>query len=196
MCRLVETIKIQDHNNYNLEFHNERLNKSREILFGLKDKIDLNNYLKCPENINGKIKCRVVYSESIINIEYSVYKKREIKSLKMVSSYINYHHKFENREDLQSLFDLRNNCDDILIIKEGLITDTSFTNIVFFDGNNWITPSCPILYGTKRRKLIDSHIIKEENIYPDDLSRFTKASLINSMLEIGETEINISNIFN
>ena len=85
---------------------------------------------------------------------------------------------------------------DILIVKKEFITDTSFSNIIFFDGDNWITPSTPLLEGTKRKELLEKNIISEQEIKFSDLKNFKKAILINAMLDFDEiAEIEIKNIF-
>ena len=57
--------------------------------------------------------------------------------------------------------DLKKNikADDILIIKNGFITDTSIANILFFDGKKWITPKKPLLKGTVRERLLRMKLI-------------------------------------
>jgi 4-amino-4-deoxychorismate lyase len=86
--------------------------------------------------------------------------------------------------------------DDILIIKNGNVTDTSFSNIVFFDGTKWLTPAQPLLRGTKREKLIRENIIFEETITKNEIQRFQNAVLINAMIDIEESPIiEIQNIY-
>jgi 4-amino-4-deoxychorismate lyase len=74
--------------------------------------------------------------------------------------------------------------DEILIIKNGFVTDTSFSNIVFFDGIKWITPSTYLLNGTQRQQLLQQGAIIEEEIRPSDLKHFRFAKLINAMLDL------------
>jgi 4-amino-4-deoxychorismate lyase len=86
--------------------------------------------------------------------------------------------------------------DDILIIKNEMVTNTSFSNIVFFDGTKWLTPAQPLLRGTKREKLIRENIIFEETITKNEIQRFQNAVLINAMIDIEESPIiEIKNIY-
>jgi len=86
-------------------------------------------------------------------------------------------------------------CDEILIIKQNLITDTSFSNITFFDGTRWITPSSPLLAGTMRSFLIQKQVIVEKEIRVTDLKDFEKARLINAMLPFESgSDIPVENI--
>jgi 4-amino-4-deoxychorismate lyase len=89
----------------------------------------------------------------------------------------------------------KENCDDILIINNGRVTDTSYCNVVFSDGEKFLTSSTPLLRGTKREKLIREKIIKEEEITLKDLRLFKKAILINAMIDIDDNiEVSTENI--
>ena len=67
------------------------------------------------------------------------------------------------QKKLNSLFQIRQDKDDILIVKNGLLTDTSIANIALYDGNDWYTPLHPLLKGTKRAELLDKGVLKEKN---------------------------------
>ena len=62
-----------------------------------------------------------------------------------------YPYKYTDRDNINRLIELRGDCDDILIIKNGMVTDSSYANVVFRDLNgNWVTPSTFLLPGTIR----------------------------------------------
>jgi 4-amino-4-deoxychorismate lyase len=192
MSLLFETIMLQDGVLMNLEYHNFRLNRSREELLGEKDQLLLENQIVVPSDCKtGIYKCKVSYSSSINEIEIIPYQKRVIKSLMIVEeNTISYSHKYSDRLHLIELMNLRGDCDDILIVKDGYITDTSFSNIVFLNGDKWVTPARPLLRGTMRESLLKRNQIGEENITFDDLKKFKEARLINAMLPL-ETGIAI-----
>jgi len=196
MCRLIETIKTVNGQLLNLNYHNSRLNRSRKEIFDCKDLLDLNEIISVPRSCQtGIYKCRLIYSEKIHEIEFIPYLRRPVKSLKIIeNNQINYAYKFENREELAKLFNCRQDCDDILIIKNNCITDTSFSNIVFYDGTRWITPSTPLLRGTQREKLLFEKKIFEGNIQLNDIKKVKKAKLINAMLEFEAEPIDIDKI--
>jgi 4-amino-4-deoxychorismate lyase len=195
MCLLFETIKIFNKTAFNLEYHNERMNKARRELLGCNDFIDLNQCIIIPENITRQLyKCRVIYSQGTEKIEFEPYFKRQIKILRLVEcDSIDYSYKFVNRKKFDEL--LLNGGDEILIIKNGNITDTSFSNIVFFDGSKWITPANPLLKGTRRERLLQEKMIVEDVITKNNLKNFSKASLINAMLDLEEQTLTTKNIF-
>ena len=152
MCLLLETIKIVEHNLINLEYHQQRVNRSIRDLFNKNARINLAGEIKVPDYLGkGLYKCRVIYNIEIKKAEYIPYKQPGITTLKLVTcNDLDYSYKFENRQAITELLELKGRCDDILILKNDLITDTLFCNIIFSDGNNWITPSKPLLKGTQR----------------------------------------------
>jgi len=196
MCLLIETIKVIDGQIQNAVYHNRRFNHARRELFACKDEMDIIEQVKPQvEALRGMYKCTITYNEAIVDIKAQPYTIRKIESLKLIiDDTIDYSYKYAEREELNRLLAKREECDEILIVKNGLITDTSFSNIVFFDGVKWLTPSKPLLKGTKRQKLLNDKIIEEADIEISDLKIFSKACLINAMLEMGDSVIDCKNI--
>ena len=196
MHRLVESLKIKDGKIFNIEFHNLRFNKTRNELFGGKNKIDLTNEITIPNQFKiGIVKCRVIYRYDIEDIKFDYYQKRKIESIKLVyNDLVEYKYKYENRAKLKELFEEKANCDDIIIIKNNLLTDASSFNIVFFDGTNYYTPKTPLLCGTKREYLLQKKIIVEKDISLDDFIKYKEVFFINAMIDLGEIDIKIANI--
>ena len=157
MCQLIESIKVHNWQLQNISYHNERLNRSRQELFGIQEAADLSELVVLPGDLDGgTYKCRVVYSDIVHSIEFLPYIPRQINSLKIIDNdEIDYSYKYFDHTCFKDLMkDIRE--DDILIIKNGFVTDTSFSNIAFFNGKNWITPSTFLLNGTMRSFLLDS----------------------------------------
>ena len=126
---------------------------------------------------------------------FEVYEPRTIRRIRMVEDdTISYAHKFLDRGHINQLVDRRGECDDVLIVKKGRITDCSFSNIVFLKGGQWFTPSTPLLAGTMRQKLIDENKIATREIHPEDIRSFETCKIINAMLEFGSPEIEVSEI--
>ena len=92
-----------------------------------------------------------------------------------------YEFKFTNRAKLDLLYQSKGSADDILIVKDGRVTDTSYGNIVFFDGEAWITPNKPLLKGVYREKLLEEGLVYEQDVKVSDLGNYQKFSVINSM---------------
>ncbi len=196
MLRLVESIKVQDGVIHNLEHHQERMNLSVYKLTGENNRIFLSDELSVPAEFSaGLFKCRVVYTDRIELVEFIPYIRRDIRSLKLIHADIDYSCKYEDRSGLNSLFAQRGECDDILIIKDGLVTDSSSANIAFTDGQLWFTPAKPLLHGTKRSRLIAEKKLIERDITAAEIKRFTHASIINAMIDPEEILIRTEFIY-
>lgn len=190
MSLLLETIKVKHKKLQNIDFHNERLNRSRHELLGLSDEVDLEKYIKIPENVeDSTYKCRILYAQNIEKIEFLPYQIKPIEKLQLVeANHLGYAYKFADRSAFTSLMTVESNT-DILIIKNGFVTDTSYANVVFFDGKNWLTPSTPLLKGTKRSKLLREQVIFEEEIKVADIQKFKYAKIINAMIDLEESPV-------
>jgi 4-amino-4-deoxychorismate lyase len=195
MCRLFETIRILDGVPQNQGLHEKRLNASSRKLFGSTGAISLTEHISVPDDcLTGVYRCRVIYDESVVSVEFIPYQPAAVRTLKVVSAdEIEYSLKYLDRTCLTSLID-REVADDVLIIKNGFVTDTSYSNIVFTDGRKWITPDTPLLKGTMREKLLLDGTIMEERITVDDLGRFTHFRLINAMLGLDAPLLPVVNI--
>jgi 4-amino-4-deoxychorismate lyase len=191
MSQLLETIRTQEGNLQNISFHNRRMMRSMEVLFGIRRNIMLDDYIIIPAYAkSGIFKCRIEYDTEIRKIEFLPYLVRPVRSLKPVESDdLDYSLKFTDRSRLSELFSKRGDCDDILIIKNGMVTDTSYSNIIFRDfSGKWVTPSTFLLPGTRRESLLQTGIIKETNISYSDLKKYNAAKLINAMIGFEDSE--------
>ena len=196
MFQLIETIKVSNGLFQNLPYHNSRLNKARRELFNVTDKLDIEKLVDIPVSINkGIYKCTVTYGKEISEINFQLYIIRRIRNLKIVTdNSIEYSYKYADRTSLNKLLELKGDCDEIVIVKNSYITDTSFTNLIFFDGVKWYTPDSPLLKGTKREKLLQQGMITETKIRLDDLTKYSRVGLINAMLEPEDIMVDIANL--
>lgn len=197
MYQLVETIKCKNGELFNLRYHQARFNLTRRALFRLKNEISLEKSIQIPEKCQtGLFRCRVIYGEEIENTEFHPHQYRTIKSLKLIEANdLDYRFKFTSREKLNALFEQRGFCDDILIVKNGFITDSFMANVVFFDGRKWWTPDTPLLPGTQRARLIHEKKISVCPVTPADLPQYKKTGLINAMQDLDNMpEISSTNI--
>lgn len=182
MFRLLETIKIKEGKIFNLTYHSKRMNEARKALFNSREEIDPAGYIHAKEE--GFYKCRVLYNEEIREIHYVPYALPSIKSLKIVKAEeIDYFYKYEDRSELRHLYEKRGEADDILIIKEGKVTDTFFCNVFFQKGKEFYTPDTFLLNGTKRQRLLQEGRIKEVPITKEDIWDFDRIYLINALID-------------
>jgi 4-amino-4-deoxychorismate lyase len=196
MSRLIETIRLKDGEFTNVDYHAQRMCEALLSIYQVEKEIDLEKILQQQSfPISGLHKCRVIYDDQNIKVEFEPYTIRPVNSLKLiVDNEINYAFKFKDRTMLDELFEKRQNCDDILILKNDNVTDSSYANILFRKGREWITPSSCLLKGTFRHFLLDNNQIKMDQILRKDIRKFDGFKLINAMLRLESPEVNISRI--
>lgn len=176
-----------------LQLHEWRMLNSRKELWGITSPIPLGDIVIPNECRMGKFKCRLVYKEKIESIEFLPYGLRKIKTLKVVTAdHIEYAYKFLDRTPFMDLFLQHNEYDELVLVKNGLITDSSFSNLAFFDGSHWFTPATPLLMGTRREALLNQEMILETDIRPENLGDYQIVSFINAMLGLGELTFPVS----
>lgn len=191
--QLLESVRFENNEFSNLAYHQERMNRSRFELLNLSDEIDLVSRLKehSLSLKSGLYKCRVIYDSMIRKVEFVPYQKPKIESLKLiVCDSIDYGYKFTDRAIINNLFSQKEAADDIIILKDGFVTDSSTANLLFYDGSNWYTPSKPLLPGTQRANLLDRSKIILTDIVPSDFIKFEKVRLVNAMLRF-EDEVDV-----
>ncbi|UTJ06166.1 aminotransferase class IV family protein [Arcobacter roscoffensis] len=171
-----ETIKCDDYEVFNLEYHQKRIAKT----VGLN--INLSEYVYPISN--KLLRCKLIYDETgILEVNYFEYKKRDIKTFKLVyDENIEYSKKYLNRKSLDELYTKKENYDEIIIIKDGFISDTSIANIAIFYDNKWLTPKKPLLEGTTRTRLIEEGKLQEKDISIKMLQKCEKLALMNAMI--------------
>lgn len=173
-----ETIKCDDYEIFNLTFHNKRV--SNTVFLNL----NLNEYIyPTSENL---LKCKLIYNEEgVKDVTFDIYKKREIQSFKVVyDDNIEYSKKSTNRDALNNLFSKRDEADEIIIVKNGLVTDTSIANIAIYDGTSWLTPKKPLLEGVTRARLLESRELILADISVEMLVKCEKIALLNAMIDM------------
>ena len=177
-----ETIKSVDGTLFHMPYHQKRYESVLNAL-GIKDVQNLESHIKPPQN--GLYRCRLVYdTKGSLSVTYHEYKKKDISSLKLIfNNDINYTFKSTNRNEIDALYKKKSEGDDILIIKNLFVTDTSIANIALYKEGIWVTPKTPLLKGTTRQRLLDEGKIIEADINVSELRTFTKVALLNAMIE-------------
>jgi len=190
MSQFIESIRIENGVIGLLDYHNDRFNATRKLFFCVEDEWDLKHFIHIPEKYKkGVVKCRIVYDLEIVNVQFSVYRPQRISHLKLQETSINYAYKSTDRSQLEELKNLALPADEVLIVKNGKISDTSFTNIIFSKNGLWFTPDSPLLEGVRREYLLNIGRIEEHEIYPADITNFESFMLINAMLDFDENRV-------
>ena len=171
-----ETIRAENGKLFHLAYHQERFYKTSGL------DLELADFLNPPKD--GLYRCKVVYDDTRIwEVLYYRYKKRHIGSLRLLEIDFSYPKKYLQRSDIDRAFECRGECDDVLLIKNGLITDTSIANVAFFDGRRWLTPKKALLEGTTRRRYLQEGKLIQADITPRMLSQFSQMALMNAMID-------------
>jgi 4-amino-4-deoxychorismate lyase len=200
MCLLVETIKVFDGNFFYLDLHLQRMNAARKAIWGVNRPVELQSVVKIPNAYRtGLYKCRILYKEQIQDIQFLPYQQRKIQRLKVLEdNQISYAFKYTDRSSLQRLYNQRGEAEDIIIIKQGFVTDSYRANLVFFDGQQWWTPCSYLLNGIQRQYLLQQGSIKECAITKTAIFKYSKVGLVNVFNNINTMpviEINTCNIW-
>ena len=180
----IETICVENRQLKNLSYHEARLNKTRQELWGYTDQWNLAELLEIPDSVGNEMhNCRLAYSKEIDNIRWEPPPLRSVKSIRRVySDTVDYSYKYDQREELNTLFAQREESDEILIIKNGWVTDAFYYNVAFSDGKDWFTPTTYLLPGTKRAFLLDRGIIHEREISETDIFSYNTVKLFNALV--------------
>ncbi len=193
MYPFVESVKFQNGQFFNLESHQERFDYTRLIHYPEEPRVDLASVLKqSPDLLPGQIyKCRIIYGKEIGDIIYEPYVPRQIRQYYLVvcPDGLDYSFKSIDRKFFDEARKKLRPDEDYIYVRNGLITDTSFANLVFADDENYYTPSSPLLKGTKRSLYLKTGRIKEAEIRVRDLTRFRSFFIVNAMLDIGDTSV-------
>ena len=150
----VEVIKVEDGLFVNSKPHIERIFRTTTHFFSEPLIVELSDYMIPIDLRKGVVKCRIVYINHVVSIEFQPYKMRSIGSLAIVEgSAIDYSHKYFN-----------------VVFKD-------------LDGNLY-TPTSTLLAGTKRQSLLEKGAIHEKEIHMNDIHSYVGVYLINAMIDI------------
>jgi 4-amino-4-deoxychorismate lyase len=190
MSRFIESIKIENQKLFLLDLHQKRVNDTLSH-FGVQGSLDLAKIFKNIQlDENGFFKLRIVYDlEKNFHTQLIPYALPEIESFSLVeANQLSYAFKFENRKELDNL-KANAKSGEIIIVKNNHITDTSFSNLLFYKNKSWYTSDTFLLNGVMRQHLLKSKKIKEHSITLQNISEFSHFKIINAMNEIEESFI-------
>lgn len=183
---LLETLRCENGSLLHLSYHQQRLEKSLRALQIAKS-YDLRALVIPPSE--GVYRCRFLYNADTYTIEFHPYTPKAITTLKLVTAdSLDYPLKYSDREKLNHLFDQRGTCDDVLIVKNSLLSDTTIANIALLIGGKWLTPDAPILMGTTRERLIEEGFLSPASLRIDDIAKASKIAIMNAMVGFVEVQ--------
>ncbi len=190
MSQFIESIKVEDQEIFLSGFHQKRVDQTFAH-FGKEGSIDLAKIYKHLEHDeDGLYKLRIVYDlDKKVRTQMIPYAIPEIQDFQLVenNSY-DYSFKFEDRKELEKM-KMKSKAEEIIIVKNNHITDTSYSNLLFLKGKEWYTPSTYLLNGVQRQHLLKQKKIKETEISLQNIKQFSHFQIINAMNDFNENFI-------
>lgn len=183
MFKLFETLAVIDGVVQNPKYHQARCQQALSALFNSqRAPCDFAALTIPPEFQSGLVRARVDYNARDFAVQFFPYQRRTFTHFKpVVCDEIDYAFKFADRTLLNALYAQRGECDEILIIKHGLVTDCTIGNLCFLRDGVWYTPKTPLLAGTQRAKLLAEKRIVPIDISADEWADFEQIRVINAL---------------
>lgn len=128
---LFETLCIENGTVKNIALHQQRYEQSLHRFYA-KSAVNIYDILQQIEKTaqfstalcHGLVRCRFDYNRDDCLIRFFPYQRTSYRTFKpIVCDEIDYALKYNDRTVLTKLFDRRDNCDEVIIIKQGKVTD-------------------------------------------------------------------------
>ncbi len=194
MPDFIETIRVVDGSFRLLPLHAARMRATCREAYGCEapalglSPADIPAVCVC----RGAVKCRVRYGREIGGVEFERYEPRRVRTLRAVSAD---GHGLSSETCRPCCARCRarseRDADEVVIVRGGLVADTSFSNLLFRTADRLLTPRRPLLKGVVRRWLLDRGIAEEADIPAGDTLvagnplGITEALMIDAMLPLG-----------
>ncbi len=179
-----EAIKLKDGILYNLAYHQRRVDRTLQYFYGTAIDLSVLQHRIPADKQTGLYKCRVVYGDRLLVVECIPYSFRKISNVCIVrDNEIEYGYKFADRSRLNALLE-RSGCDEMILVKNNRVADSSAANLVFMSDAGLFTPEHCLLPGTKRQYLLDKGIIRTKDIRLEDITSFNRVFFINALIDL------------
>lgn len=194
-----DVICVRDGEFLRLDYHLKRIRKTCEDFFPSFDtSISLEKLREqLPDEAKqGWYKCRIVYGESLQSVEFAAYHPKKVERVSLVyDDSISYGYKYLDRSALSQCV-AKGGTDDVIIVKNGWVTDSSFCNLVFEEESGRLfTPKEALLKGTYRQWLLDNGLVEEKSIDPSDLKSYKKVYFVNAMRDLANcTQMDVADV--
>lgn len=193
--RLIESIRIEGGECQLLDYHQRRIDLSLEYL-GSSVSLSLSSYIDELLSLYH-IDCHKLYKlrleydiKGFYNGSISLYKPKRISSLALVEidDTTCYEYKWLDRSALTS--EQITECQEIIFTHQGLLTDTSYSNIVLeYPDGQMLSPRVPLLRGLMSKYLLSTNQIRLADLTIEDLFVCSRIHLINALLPLGRLSV-------
>ena len=166
-----------------LPYHQARVDRTFAAFYPGQNSLDL---LELWQKINfppEKVKWRIAYNAHEHNAEILSFPERKIEHLQIVKDdTIEYAYKFTERDRLDVLYrEKAEPSDEILIVRNGLLTDAYYYNVVVKTESGLLTPRTPLLAGVMRAYCLEKEQVQLADIRMNDLRNSEGVYLINAL---------------
>ncbi len=191
MNEFIETIRLTNGIPQNIEWNKMRIERTI-------GQSNSRNICMAIESLEGDFispiqRATIKYNEKeIIDIRVIDYHRPCFSSYKLfdIGDTFTYNYKYADRSLFDSILNACNKNECPILVRNGQITDTHFSNIIVLNQGYFITPRIPLLKGTARERLLFNGMILEQDISYDDLAKADAIHLINAMNDINDIVIN------
>ena len=184
----IETIRIQDGRACHLSDHTDRMRRTADHFGFTAPTLPHDLEARLPADLRtGTVRCRVLYDHTLREVTFTPYRRRQIERLFAVDAgTTDYAFKYADRAPLARPQISLAETDELLFVRDGCLTDTSYTNLVLRRGDELVTPDTFLLDGTCRRRLLRTGRIRTARIRLQDLATYDELLLINAMMPLHE----------
>lgn len=184
----LETIRVQDGHARHVADHIDRM-RCTALHFGFTAPAlpaDLDALV--PHTLRtGIVRCRIVYGHTLREITFTPYRRRRLERLIAVDAGVmDYAFKYADRSPLARPQIPLTEADELLFVRGGYVTDTSYTNLILRRGDELVTPDTFLLDGTCRRRLLRTAQVRTAQVRLSDLTAYDELLLVNAMMPLGE----------
>lgn len=185
-AQLLESISLKDGEIQQLEFHQERVNRSFAAMYPQARPMVLEEIL-AKENLpsQGWYRIRVLYRSALEAVQVLPYTWKQVQTLALadIGDWA-YPYKFANRQFLERVLQEHPGADECLLVQDGRVKDACTANLAFYKNGEWFTPIHCLLPGTKRAQLLAQGKIQERDIFLEDLREYSHLALINAFRDL------------
>ncbi|MBN1648840.1 MAG: aminotransferase class IV [Spirochaetales bacterium] len=183
MCRFVEAVCIDQNIASNLEYHQDRIDRTFSHFFPGEKPFSIRGMVPAVPDTN-KYKWRVFYDRNKVRTDFHPYTMRVLTHIQVEEIAFDYEYKFEDRTNIDAARGRFAEDCCLLFSKKGFLTDSFFSNIALLQDGVWYTPDKPLLCGTRRSFLLDRGRLVKKQIAVDSLYEYEKLSLINALIDL------------
>ncbi|MDX8567839.1 aminotransferase class IV [Elizabethkingia sp. HX XZB] len=197
MFPFIETIRVEDSQIFLLDLHQERMDRVFSH-YGKENPYLLKEYfLQQNHDEHGLYKWRIIYDlNGGIHCQMIPYAVEIHNNFELINgNHLEYSFKYENRDEINKL-KASASAEAVIFYQNGMITDTSYSNLIFRKDNEWYTPETFLLNGVMRQHLLKSGKIKTLEIGLENIKEFSHFQMINAMIPFNTQEYPIALIQN